>query len=137
MAWLHATPKPAEGTKRAKILADRPAASRIEKMKKEGITPMMPPNPAPHIVDWLFQVGPTEAAGMGTVAISWQAIDAWCARTCVDLDPWEARMLRRLSAEYVAEARRAEAETCPPPWHQRVTEQEMAAEKAGLEMVLG
>lgn len=137
MAWLHATPKPDERTRRAKILADAPKLTRLEKLKRDGVTPPMPPNPAPHIVDRLVEIGMSEAAGMGVAPLSWREIDAWCARTGVDLEPWEGRLLRRLSSEYIAEGRRAESENCPPPWRAPVTEREVKAERAGLEMVLG
>jgi hypothetical protein len=97
----------------------------------------MPPNPAPHIIDRLIEIGLTEAAGMGAVPVSWREINAWCERTRVDLLPWEARLIRRLSADYLAMSRKAESETCPPPWRAPVTEQERDSELARLRMVLG
>lgn len=106
-------------------------------MKKERIAPQMPPNPAPHIVERLIELGITEAAGMGAAPLSWREIDAWCNRTGVDLDPWEARLLRKLSAEYLAESRRAEDETCPPPWYNGPSRREVETEAARLTMVLG
>ena len=135
MAWLAAVPKPPPGSQRAK-LRDEERLSRIEELRKNRIPPPMPPNPAPHIVNRLIEMGLTEAAGMGVAPLSWREIDAWCARTGVDLDPWEARLIRRLSAEYLAEGRRAESETCPPPWRGEVTPQEMNAEVVGLRAVL-
>lgn len=138
MAWLNATPKPDERTKRAKILADDvPKLSRLEAMTKSGITPVMPPNPLPHILDYLIEMGLTEAAGMGEGRLSWREIDAWCCRTSIDLQPWEARLIRTLSVEYIAEGRKAENEHCPPPWRAPVTEAEIRAEQSALEMVLG
>lgn len=137
MAWLNAVPKPDERTKRAKIQAGAPKLSRLEKMKRAGVTPVMPPNPLPHIVDRLIEMGVTESAGMGEGRLSWREIDAWCSRTGIDLDPWEARLIRRLSVEYVAEGRRAESENCPPPWHAPVSDREIKGERSALEMVLG
>lgn len=32
------------------------------------------------------------------------------------LDPWEVTTIRRLSIEWIAEAQRAEAVDCPPPY---------------------
>lgn len=135
MAWLNATPKPDERTKRAQ--AGGPSISRAEQMKKNGIVPAMPPNPAPHIIARLVEIGLTEAAGMGAGPISWQSIHAWQALTGVHLPPWEARLLRSLSLDYVAEGRRAESETCPPPWRSEVTARERETELQRLEMVLG
>ena len=73
-----------------------PLLSRIEKMKRDKIVPPMPHNPAPHITDRLIEIGLTQAAGMGAVPLSWLEINAWCERTAVDLEPWEARLIRRL-----------------------------------------
>lgn len=98
---------------------------------------MMPPNPAPALFDRLVEIGLNEVAGMGVAPISWQTIDAWCNRTGVDLPPWEARLLRKLSIAYVAEGRRAESENCPPPWQWPVTEAERAIEEKRLRLVLG
>lgn len=137
MAWLHATPKPPEGTKRAAAKDQPPAVSRMERYKRDGIVPQMPPNPAPHIINRLVEIGLTEAAGMGAGPISWLTIDAWCRRTGIDLAPWEARVLRSLSVAYVAEGRQAESENCPAPWRAAPTEREKEVELARLRSVLG
>lgn len=136
MAWLNATPKPDERTKRAKAGAVA-TLSRIEAMKRQKITPPMPPNPAPHIVDRLVEIGLTEAAGMGAGPLAWQSIAAWQQVTGIHLPPWEARLIRRLSVEYLAEGRRAESENCPPPWRAEVTVAEVQTEVDRLRMVLG
>jgi hypothetical protein len=139
MAWLQATPKPDPRSRRAKFVEESPAPllSRIEKMKRDKIVPPMPPNPAPHITDRLIEIGLTQAAGMGAVPLSWLEINAWCERTAVDLEPWEARLIRRLSAAYLAERRKADVETCPPPWRAEVTAREREIEEAKLRAVLG
>ncbi|MBB3925040.1 hypothetical protein GGR43_000741 [Sphingobium jiangsuense] len=97
----------------------------------------MPPNPAPHIINRLIEIGLTEAAGMGAAPLSWKEIDAWCNRTGIDLPPWEARLIRALSVEYLAMGRKAEDENCPPPWKAPITEREKETELARLRMVLG
>ena len=106
-------------------------------MKKDKIVPAMPENPAPHITSRLIEIGLTEAAGMGAAPLSWREIDAWCARTAVDLDPWESRLLRSLSLEYLAQGRRAESEACPAPWRAPITQREIDVEMAQLEALLG
>lgn len=137
MAWLHATPKPADGTRRAQEGAKVSKLSRLDQLKKERVPVLMPPNPAPHIVERLVEIGLTEAAGMGVAPLSWREIEAWCGRTAVDLAPWEARLIRKLSVEYVAESRRAESENAPPPWKAPITDREVDTEEARLMMVLG
>ena len=106
-------------------------------MKRRKIVPPMPPNPAPHITERLIEIGLTEAAGMGAAPLSWQAIMAWQSLSGIHLPPWEARLIRKLSVEYLAEGRRAESENCPPPWRAEVTGQERDTEVDRLKMVLG
>ncbi len=138
MAWLQATPKPdPRRFPNGKVPPTLKLVSRHERMKSDGITPQMPPNPAPHIIDRLIEIGLTEAAGMAAGPLSWQEIDAWCNRTGVDLPPWEARLIRRLSSEYLSESRKAEDENCPPPWRAPVTQRERDVEMERLVMVLG
>lgn len=137
LAWLNAVPRPPERSKRAEKQLDTPQISRLEQLKKKKLPAPMPPNPAPHIVGWLLELGITQAAGMGAAPLSWTEIDAWCRRTCLDLGPWESRLLRRLSVEYLGESRRAEAEACPPPWKAPVTAAEISSEVSELMAVLG
>lgn len=106
-------------------------------MRRRKIEPPLPPNPMPHIVNRLIEIGVNEAAGMGVVPLSWQTIAAWSAMTGVTLSPWEARLIRALSAEHVAWSHKGESENCPPPWRSEVTQSEKDAELAGLRMLLG
>ena len=76
----------------------------------------MPPCAALHLVEHLFEIGPLMAAGMGAGPITHQEILAWQVLTGTALQPWEARMLRRLSCEYLNETHRAETLGCEPPW---------------------
>jgi len=137
MAWLHATPKPDARSRRGKVEAAETRSSRIDDLKRKKIDPPMPPNQAPHIVDHLIEMGLTEAAEMGAGPLSWREIAAWQENTCVQLEPWEARLIRHLSKAYLAEGRRAESENCPPPWRAPVTQRELDIEEAQLRALLG
>lgn len=137
MAWLNAVPKPDPNSRRGKRPETHQKISRLEAMARQKIPAFLPPNPVPHLVDRLVEIGLTEAAGMGAGPISWATIDAWHRQTAVELLPWEARVLRRLSIAYVAESRRAESETCPPPWHAPVTQREIETEEQRLRLALG
>ena len=137
MAWLNAVPKPPAGSKRAAMTDQGPQLTRIERMKRDKVTPKLPPNPMPHLIGHLMEIGLSEAAGMGAAPLSWLTIDVWQRITGVELSPWEARLIRKLSVEYLAEGRRAESETCPPPWRAAVTRSEREAETARLMAVLG
>lgn len=85
-------------------------------MKADGITPPIPPNPCPWLTDWLFEAGPTGAGAMGPVPLGWTEIADWARLTGQDLLPWEARVLRQLSADFAAEMVRAETAEAPAPW---------------------
>lgn len=137
MAWLHATPKPDARSRRGKEESTASKLSRIAELKRKKIDPQMPPNPAPHITDWLIEMGLVEAAGMGAVQISSRELAAWQGNTCVRLEPWEARLIRKLSKAYLDEGRVAESENCPPPWRAPVTQRELEIEEAQLRAVLG
>ncbi len=137
MAWLHATPKPDARSRRGREEPAEARLSRIADLKRKKIDPPMPPNPAPHITDWLIEMGLTEAAGMGEVPISSRELAAWQDNTCVRLQPWEARLIRKLSKAYLDEGRAAESENCPAPWRAPVTQRELEIEEAQLRAVLG
>jgi hypothetical protein len=137
MAWLNATPKPPEGSKRAQEKDQLPRLSRADQMKMDGVDAVMPPNPAPHILGNLLEIGLTEVAGMGAGPISWQSISAWQQVMGRRLPRWEARLLRKLSVEYLAEGRRAESENCPPPWRVPISQREKEIEVSRLRLLLG
>ena len=96
MAWLTATletkNEKAEPTNRAKQYQD------------QGERPLRPPNPATYLTDWLFDVGPTMHAGMGETVITYGELAEWQRQMGLELDPWEAQLLRQLSGAYAAEA---------------------------------
>lgn len=106
-------------------------------MKRDGAAIAMPPNPAPHLVGWLTEMGITESTGMGPVPLSWREISEWQRNTGVELKPWEARLIRKLSLAYLSQSHEAESETCPPPWRAEVTQDELETSEAQLRMVLG
>lgn len=137
MAWLNAVPKPPAGTKRAARADDLPQVSRLDRLKADKVEVAMPPNPAPHIVTRLIEIGLTEQAGMGAAPLSWGEINEWQRSTSVSLPPWEARLIRRLSTEYLAEGRKAESENSPPPWRAPVSQRELDADEERLRALLG
>ena len=105
-----------------------PPVSRLEQMKADKIPVLMPPNPAPELISRLVEIGLTEQGGMGAVPLKWSELDAWCNRTGVDLPPWEARLYRHLSVEYLRELHKAESEDCSPPWDAPITERQREVE---------
>lgn len=85
-------------------------------MKADKIEPDIPPNPMPHLTGWLFEIGPTSSNGMGPVPIGWQEIAAWQELTGNEINPWEARTLRKMSADFVSTMHDAKDKSFPPPF---------------------
>jgi hypothetical protein len=85
---------------------------------ESGGEPDLPEIPAEcsHIVSLLFEIGPTSAGGMGTIPLTWVDIATWQRLIGVELPPWQARLLRRMSGEYLESYHAAEKQDAPPPW---------------------
>ncbi len=131
-AWLTATPRRKDSQGREEKLA-----RRIDQFKADEIEPPLPAVDPEPFWTWLFEAGPTEAAGMGDAPISWQAIDAWMGRTATSLTPWDVRMLRRMSRDYHAESHAAEDWARPAPWIHEPTKVQRAAEDRQLREAFG
>jgi hypothetical protein len=114
LAWLNAAPKP-DRDERVKGKPPEPV-SRLKQMLAANAPPAMPDTSAAWMIDWLMEIGPAEAAGMGLAPISWASIDKWADRTGTPLTSWQALTLRRLSSEYISFGHHAEKMACPPPW---------------------
>ena len=115
LAWLGTAPKP-RSAKQIKPDTDAEPLTRLQRMAIDDLAPDFPTIRTPWVIDWLMEVGPTDPGAMGAVPISWATIGQWQHCMCLDLPPWQARLLRRLSMEFVAETVRAREPDCPPPW---------------------
>ena len=86
-------------------------------MKKAGKPVEMPPLIwGEYLLGYLFEFGPTMAAGMGAGPLTASEIESWQHLLGIEFEPWEARLLRRLSNEYLAESHKATKRDCPPPF---------------------
>lgn len=108
LAWLNTAPETRKVTDKTQ--------TRRERMDADGQPIPMPDNPARYLSAWLLEIGPSVAAGMGEGPIGWSDLTAWERLTGVELSPWEARTLRRMSQAFVAERHDAKKPECPPPW---------------------
>jgi len=82
----------------------------------EEYQPDMPEVDAEYLLAYLFEIGPTVAAGMGAGPISHEELRAWQANTGIELEPWEVRTLRTLSKDYLIQCAKSEKRDCPAPW---------------------
>jgi hypothetical protein len=78
--------------------------------------PPMPPLELPYLVDFLWQVGPVIEDGNGRAPLTHQEIVSWQFNTGISLKPWEARFLRNLSRDFLAQSQKAEKPDCPSPF---------------------
>lgn len=122
-AWLGTAPDKGRNEK-----IDPPP--RITAMTERGQHIPIPPNPAPYLTDWLFEIGPAQSGGMALAAIGWRDMAAWQDLTGIELLPWEARLLRRLSHDFVAMCREARSPACPMPWDGIETDQDVNDNRA-------
>lgn len=109
-AWLNATPSRAPEDK-----STSPSLSRIERMRRanKDEDPEMPPVGAGgYLLGYLFEIGPTLDSGPLTQA----ELRAWQLNVGIVLEPWEIRVLRRLSCDYVASSHAAIDRNAPAPW---------------------
>lgn len=119
MAWLHAVPKDETKGSLSKVVEHK---SRLEEFRQDGRNIPLPENPAPYLTDWLFEIGPIIPTGMGVARIDWRDIAAWADMMGVIPEPWEARLLRRLSGDYATQLSLSAKPDCPSPWISEVIE---------------
>jgi hypothetical protein len=85
----------------------------------------------PHVMSYLFEIGPTMHGEMGEYPLTHSELRAWMDNTGIELNAWESRTLRRLSMDYLAEQQAATSATAEPPWtdapYARVDPAEQAA----------
>lgn len=85
-------------------------------MKDNGRIDMPPITSGEYLIGYLYEIGPTMAAGMGNGPVAFSEIQAWQQLSGIALTPWEARTLRRLSNDYACESHAATKADCPPPY---------------------
>jgi hypothetical protein len=119
-AWLNAVPE----TKQQTTSARAPRKSRREELKESAIEPDLPPLEwGQYLVGYLFEFGPTVAAGMGSGPLMPSELESAQRLLGIQFQPWEARLLLRLSREYLEESHRATEENCAPPWSDPIAAQ--------------
>lgn len=83
-----------------------------------------------HLLEVLFEAGPTQMVGMGGLApVSELELLAWQVNRDEPLTPWEVATVKRLSAAYAAQAMESRAPSCPAPYvppREAITEDQRA-----------
>jgi hypothetical protein len=113
MAWLNATPE----VELQKGETKRETKSRQQVLLAGDIEPEMPDLAwGKYLIDYLLEVGPVMAAGMGSAPITFTEIRNWREEIGLRLNSWEVRTLRRLSLEYNSESQLATKPDREPPF---------------------
>lgn len=82
-------------------------------MREQGQAILLPHNPAEYLTEWLLDIGPA----VGDRSLGYVDLAAWQAISGIELEPWEARTLRRLSGEWLGQSAKARQAACPPPFN--------------------
>lgn len=113
VAWLNTAPKHED---KGNNKVEEKQLTRLETLKDEGREPHYPHlESAQHVLNYLFEVGPTMSTGMGVISLTNGELQSWQSNACVRLRPWEARFICRLSKEYLSMTHEAEEIDCPAP----------------------
>jgi len=96
--------------------------TRLQTLRANDAQPDIPPaGLGAYLVQYLFDAGPVAHAGQGAVPLGWQDLQAWQQGTGIELQPWEARIVRTLSHAFVASSIAARAPDCPAPYTEAPT----------------
>ncbi len=127
-AWLHTPPKiePQQTLKNTKA---QQTPSRLQKSRSElgdvGYMPDMPDvEGLENVIDYFFECGPALFGSSGPLPLSHCEIAAWKENTGRELSPWEAKLLRQMSIEFVDWSAKAKDPSCLSP----IAEPELTAE---------
>lgn len=116
IAWLHTAPNPKQDAANTTNHVD-PPMTRLQTLRAQDAQPDIPAaGPGAYLVDHLFDAGPLVSTGQGSAALSWRDMAAWQSGTGIELQPWEARIVRALSHVYLSSAIAAKSPDCPAPY---------------------
>ena len=131
LGYLHARPKVAHSKTQSK--------SRLQQMQEQGMEVTMPPVPrwARHLLDDFLEPGPASHATGAPVPLPFSEILAWQQAAGIELTPWEARLVRRLSREYVTQYASSDSPDAPPPWGAETDSYQRAAVARRVRLIFG
>ena len=93
----------------------------------------MPSIDTPHLIEYLYEIGPTLSGAMGESPLTHEELRAWQENTGIELQPWEVRLLLRLSRDYLTESQNAQKRDCLAPYQCEQTAPNLAEVALDLE----
>lgn len=109
MAWLQTPVRHGRSNRMGESRAVRMAADKVE-------LPLPAVKQGAYLLGYLLEVGPVFGGGTERTPITFSELQAWQHLVGVHLRPWECRMLRRLSRDYLTQSAEASSRSCPAPW---------------------
>lgn len=81
--------------------------------------PIVPVGEGQYLLDALFEVGPSQAGGMGgEIPLSWGEVWAYAQATQILTEPWEFRSIMSMSRAFVKARKDGESVFAIPPIEQ-------------------
>jgi hypothetical protein len=98
MGWLNAIIE-LKGDK-----SERPRESRLMQYNaRETPAPFVELDAGEYLLNTLMEVGAIKSAAMGGfLALDWVDLAAYASLTMADIEPWEAKLLRKMSEAFVS-----------------------------------
>jgi hypothetical protein len=88
-----------------------------------------------YLLAHLMEAGPVMSGGMGPAPLTFAELRAWQDMVGVELQPWEAKLMRKLSVEFASESQQATAHDRPAPWSERAApDREAIGRQLGREL---
>lgn len=105
LGWLHASPDGGKGTRHDDLSRRGSSLTQLPEIE-EG----------EHVLQWLFEVGPSSSTAVGPGPISFSEIAAWASITQTRITSEEALLIRALSRDYCAEYHGSSKSNTVPPY---------------------
>lgn len=113
--------------------------TRLQTLRAQDTQPDLPTvgHDGAYLVGYLFDAGPLVSTGQGSAALSWRDLAAWQSNTGIELQPWEARIVRALSMGYFNSSIAANHPDCPAPYAEQPAPDQRAHVANTLRSIFG
>lgn len=104
----------------------------VEAFRAEYMPELPPLDGGEYLIGYLLDAGPSVAGAMGAGPLTSGHLLHWQQETGINLSPWEARTLRRLSIVWLNEQHQAEKRAAQAPWRPVDSKPEMSDTQAAI-----
>lgn len=122
-AWLHTKPSKQDSTRYAQFSSDEEFKSPLLEMPKIEF--------CQYLLDYAFEIGPSNSGSDGPTIITWADIRDWSSLLNIKLDMWEILVIREISKAFVAQYYLSQGSTIPSPYQPEVIDQVKVSNRIG------